>query len=403
MSPTLGFEAPQQEGQQLRINGTQEVINHHSSSRKPGRPPGVDLEPYKAFIVELFSAENTPIIDITRKLNLEFGLDVSDRKVSRTLATWNIRKRNRGPISQSLQNRLTFHYNLNLNDDQIAQALISEGFEIKRANLGRLRQKLGMRRRSRYSEFREYSEGSAVVNNQSPKPLPTITSKPNNTNPKMSQNAGLITQVTAFVEKYMSAYDGSHDFNHIRRVVGLAHRIYKELNEDRMYEPELDLQVVTLAALLHDVGDKKYLLPGQDPNTLVLSTLLGFGAEEKLAIKVQRIVLGVSYSSEIKDLASVQNLIEKYPELAVVQDADRLDAIGAIGIGRTFTFGGAKGARNMEETIQHFEDKLEKLGGMMKTAPGKRMAEERTKRLTTFKDWWKEEQREAEGLLRPQS
>ncbi|RAL65850.1 hypothetical protein DID88_005513 [Monilinia fructigena] len=320
MSPTLAFEAPQQAGhqqqqQQLRTNGTPGAINNNSTSRKPGRPPGVNLEPYKDFI----------------------GLDVSDRKVSRTLATWNIRKRNRGPIPQSLQDRLTFHYNLNLNDDQIAQALVSEGFEIKRANLGRLRQKLGMRRRSRYSEFREYSEGSAVVNNQSPKSLSTTTSKPKNTKPKMAQNAGLITQVTAFVEKYMSAYDGSHDFNHIRRVVGLAHRIYKELNEDRMYEPELDLQVVTLAALLHDVGDKKYLLPGQDSNTLVLSTLLGFGAEEKLAVKVQRIVLGVSYSSEVKDLALVKNLIEKYPELAVVQDADRLDAIGAIGIGRTFT------------------------------------------------------------------
>ncbi|QSZ36705.1 hypothetical protein DSL72_006588 [Monilinia vaccinii-corymbosi] len=318
-----------------------------TSSRKPGRPPGVDLEPHK--------------------------------------------------------DRLTFHYNLNLSDDQIAQALVSEGFEIKGANLGRLRQKLGMRRRSRYSEFREYSEGPAVLNNSSPKPPSTTTSKPKNTKPEMAQNAGLVTQVTAFVEKYMSAYDGSHDFNHIRRVVGLAHGIYKELGEDIMYESGLDLQVITLAALLHDVGDKKYLLPGQDSNTLVLSTLLGFGAEEKLAIKVQRIVLGVSYSSEIKDVGLVQNLIEKYPELAVVQDADRLDAIGAVGIGRTFTFGGAKGAKNMEETIQHFEDKLEKLSGMMKTAPGKRMAEERTKRLATFKDWWKEEQREAEGLLRPQS
>ncbi|KAF7861427.1 hypothetical protein EAF04_007992 [Stromatinia cepivora] len=391
MPPSLGPDEPQ--GQPNDISETS------STFRKPGRPPGVNLEPYKDFIVKLFSEENTPIIDITRKLNQELALDVSERKVSRTLATWNIRKRNRGPVPQALQDRLTFHYNLNLNDDQIAQALISEGFDIKRSNLGRLRQKLGMRRRSRYSEFREYSEGPAVISNPSPT---TVTSKPRNTKPKMVQNAGLIVQVTAFVEKYMSAYDGSHDFNHIRRVVGLAHRIYKELDEERVNGPELDLQVVTLAALLHDVGDKKYLLPGQDQNTLVLSTLLGFGAEEKLAIKVQRIVLGVSYSSEIKDLALVSGLIEKYPELAVVQDADRLDAIGAIGIGRTFTFGGAKGARNMEETIRHFEDKLEKLGGMMKTAPGKRMAEERTSRLITFKNWWEEEQKEAEGLLRPQ-
>jgi len=198
----------------------------------------------------------------------------------------------------------------------------------------------------------------------------------------------------------MSRYDGSHDFNHIKRVVGLAHLIYKECKETGLNEEELDLHVITLAALLHDVGDKKYLEEGQDGNTLVLATLLGFGAPEDLAIKVQRIVLGVSYSSEIKDPAQVISLIAKYPELAVVQDADRLDAIGAVGIGRTFTFGGAKGARHMGETVQHFEDKLEKLEGMMKTIPGKRLAKERTERLKMFKGWWDEEQQEAEGLLR---
>jgi len=212
----------------------------------------------------------------------------------------------------------------------------------------------------------------------------------------------------------MSKYDGSHDFNHIRRVVGLAHLIYTSITSPPRPSqssplltaediPDLDLHVITLAALLHDVGDKKYLEPGQDGNTLVLATLLGFGAPEDLAIKVQRIVLGVSYSSEIKDPTVVRGLIEKYPELAVVQDADRLDAIGAVGIGRTFTFGGAKGAREMGETIRHFEDKLEKLENMMKTEPGKRLARERTKRLSTFRSWWEEEQREAEGLLKRKS
>src|SRR6266536_1460331 len=110
--------------------------------------------------------------------------------------------------------------------------------------------------------------------------------------------------------QYMSKYDGSHDFNHIRRVVGLAHLIYTSITSPPRPShssplltaediPDLDLHVITLAALLHDVGDKKYLEPGQDGNTLVLATLLGFGAPEDLAIKVQRIVLGVSYSSEI--------------------------------------------------------------------------------------------------------
>lgn len=198
----------------------------------------------------------------------------------------------------------------------------------------------------------------------------------------------------------MSAYDGSHDFHHIRRVVGLTKRIYAELHGllpiSNGSSLPLNLQVATLAALLHDVGDKKYLKPGEDANTLVLARLVDFGATKVLAYKVQRIVLGVSYSSEIEDPAAVRDSIEKYPELAIVQDADRLDAIGAVGIGRTFTFGGAKGAKDMGETIRHFEEKLERLEGMMKTEPGKRMAKERTERLKTFKRWWEEEQTDAE-------
>jgi len=273
--------------------------------------------------------------------------------------------------------------------------LLAEGFEVKARNLGRIRQKLGLRRRSRYPEFREFSDGEDEANSGEAQKY----TSPKKKRKKPSHNAALIPKVTAFVQEYMSKYDGSHDFNHIKRVVGLAHLIYKECKEVED-DLELDLHVITLAALLHDVGDKKYLKEGEDGNTLVLAKLLSFGAPEELAIKVQRIVLGVSYSSEIKDPAQVKSLILRYPDLAVVQDADRLDAIGAVGIGRTFTFGGAKSARHMEETIQHFEDKLVKLEGMMKTAPGKRLARERNERLKTFKSWWDEEQKEAEGLLR---
>ncbi|TVY82575.1 Uncharacterized protein LSUE1_G002065 [Lachnellula suecica] len=378
--------------------------------RKRGRPQLTPLEPYQDLIIELFT-QDIPIIDIARRLNLEHGLDVSERTISRRLTAWNVpRKKLRTPSSQELRDRVVYHYNKNLNDEQIAAELLLEGFEIKARSLARLRQKLGLRRRSKYPEFREYSESgddapSAPLEaglSKSPG-----TKKPKKAKPKPKYNAALIPKVTAFVEKYMSKYDGSHDFNHIRRVVGLAHLIYTEVNKEReesalLFDeaPDLDLNIVTLAALLHDVGDKKYLEPGQDGNTLVLATLLGFGAPEELAIKVQRIVLGVSYSSEVKDPAQTLGLIQRYPELAVVQDADRLDAIGAVGIGRTFTFGGAKGARHMGETIEHFEDKLEKLEGMMKTNPGKRLAQERTERLKIFKGWWGEEQKDAEGLLR---
>ena len=371
----------------------------------------MQLDDYKDLIIQLFSGDDLPIIDIARRLNLEHGLDISERTISRRLTSWGVpRKKNRLPPTQELQDRILFHYNKNLNDDEICVALNTEGYAIKPRNLARLRQKLGMRRRSKYPEFREFSDGE-----EGPPPtlsgegglqpqLPTQPTSPQKKK-KVTPNCStaLIPQVSSFVEKYMSKYDGSHDFNHIKRVVGLAHLIYNESKENQhLYGEavELDLNVITLAALLHDVGDKKYLAPGEDSNTLVLATLLSFGAPEGLALKVQRIVTGVSYSSEIKDPAQVQAVILKYPELAVVQDADRLDAIGAIGIGRTFTFGGAKGGRHMGETIAHFEEKLLKLEKMMKTAPGRRLARERAERLIVFKGWWEEEQREAEGSIR---
>ncbi|KAI1270727.1 HD domain-containing protein [Xylariaceae sp. FL1019] len=202
-----------------------------------------------------------------------------------------------------------------------------------------------------------------------------------------STNDYLVGSVTKYVETYMANYDGSHDFNHIQRVLGLA----KHLHARAAGASDRDPLIVTLSALLHDVGDKKYLKPGEDASTLVKELLISYGAPEELAHKVQTICLGVSYSSEVKDPARVQSLIKSYPELAVVQDADRLDAIGCIGIGRTFTFTGARTNAPMSECIQHFHDKLLKLQSMMKTDVGQQLAQERTQRMHEFLGWWDEE------------
>jgi uncharacterized protein len=193
----------------------------------------------------------------------------------------------------------------------------------------------------------------------------------------------LIAKVMEYVKAYMANYDPSHDYNHIRRVVHLARRIQADT-------PGTSLHIVTLSALLHDVGDKKYLKPGEDSSRLVFDVLRSMGASDALAEKIQTICLGVSYSSEIKNPSRVLELISEHPELAVVQDADRLDAIGAVGIGRTFAFGGAKN-RPMEETMRHFDEKLVLLEGMMKTDTGRRMAKERTDRLRLMQEWWEAE------------
>ncbi|KAL8405190.1 hypothetical protein RB594_009915 [Gaeumannomyces avenae] len=203
--------------------------------------------------------------------------------------------------------------------------------------------------------------------------------------------AGLMADVTAYVEEYMSHYDGSHDFNHIKRVVALSRSILAEERELAASRGVVyDETLIELGALLHDVGDKKYIQPGQDHTTLVRDVLLQKGADPALAARVQDLVLHVSFSSEKKDPTKVVAKVAELPELAVVQDADRLDAIGAVGVGRCFAFTGARGG-TLDNAIEHFVEKLELLGGMMKTEAGRRMARRRTERLVEFRGWWAEE------------
>ncbi|MCJ1479686.1 hypothetical protein MMC13_008372 [Lambiella insularis] len=220
----------------------------------------------------------------------------------------------------------------------------------------------------------------------------------------------LVNKVKDFVESYMSQpqYDASHDYRHVLRVLALAQHILfveQKANPCVFYDPI----IVTLAALMHDVGDHKYrptiTLSGavEDPATLVKSILIELGAPLFQARCVQTIVKSVSYSHEVRDPAHVRGVLLQHPELAIVQDADRLDALGAVGIGRTFTYSAAKGKRTgegMQEPMRHFEDKLERLEGMMKTAEGTRLAKERTERLRVYKQWWQEENASLVDMVR---
>jgi uncharacterized protein len=215
-----------------------------------------------------------------------------------------------------------------------------------------------------------------MATKSSPLPVPKVPVPPG--------HKDLFTSINQFVHTYMSNYDNSHDYHHILRVVSNANRILQaelKANPSTTY----DTSALFLAALLHDVGDRKYLKPGEDTENQISLILLKHGATEDLATKVQAIVNNVSYTHETRNPASVTATLAQYPELAIVQDADRLDAIGAVGVARCFSFGAAKFPdQPMSRAIDHFEEKLYKLAGMMKTDSGKEMAQSRKKVLEEF-------------------
>jgi uncharacterized protein len=208
------------------------------------------------------------------------------------------------------------------------------------------------------------------------------------------QEIAVVNDIYAFTEEYFEnpRFDASHDFNHVKRVVANALAILENEEELRKHKflPALNPLSVILGALLHDVEDKKYL-SAEETSSPTKRAIIDAGLSEEYAAHMQQLVEGVSYSSEVKNPRRVLELIEAIPELAIVQDADRLDAIGAIGIGRCFTFTGAKGSKSLQEAIDHFEDKLLKLEAMMKTESGRAMAEERSARIREFMSWWHDE------------
>lgn len=199
----------------------------------------------------------------------------------------------------------------------------------------------------------------------------------------MSQQSILKT-ADEFIKKKFSGEGTGHDYFHIERVVNTAIKIAKEENAD--------LFLVELAARLHDLGDYK-LNGGKDRSEeLITEFLKSQNADTKLISKIVEIVSQVSFSKGNKAVSI---------EAQIVQDADRLDAMGAVGIARCFAYGGKKereiwNPENPEDTsLQHFYDKLLKLKELMNTQTGRKMAEERhrflEKFLTEFQKEWNPE------------
>ena len=206
----------------------------------------------------------------------------------------------------------------------------------------------------------------------------------------MMNQAEIIENTKKFVQQTLKSAEGGHDWFHIERVYKNARQISKTEKVDEF--------IVALGALLHDIADSKFHNGDESIGPkIAVDFLKSEKVPDDIIEHVQQIIENISFKggNEIQQFRS--------PELDVVQDADRLDAIGAIGIARTFNYGGFMNRKlydpeikpnlNMTKaeyktstapTINHFYEKLLLLKNRMNTNTGKEMAEERHKFMELY-------------------
>lgn len=193
----------------------------------------------------------------------------------------------------------------------------------------------------------------------------------------------IIANTIVFVKETLKGVEGGHDWFHVERVYKNALQIAKQ--------EKVDGFVVSLGALLHDIADSKFY--GGDETVgpqKARAFLMSEQVAEPIIVHIEQIIKNISYKG-----GNFKQIFTS-PELKVIQDADRIDAIGAIGIARCFNYGGFKNRElynpaispnlNMTKeeykkskapTINHFYEKLLLLKDKMNTETGKKIAEER--------------------------
>lgn len=202
----------------------------------------------------------------------------------------------------------------------------------------------------------------------------------------------IIEKTKLFVQKELAHAEGGHDWWHIYRVWNTA----KQLAQTE----KVNLFVVELGALLHDIADSKFHDGDEEVGPRKARTFLEeCNVEKSVVDHVEKIIRNISFKGG--------NFTQTFtsPELAVVQDADRLDALGAIGIARTFNFGGFKNhtlydpaikpklgmskqeyKKHTGTTVNHFYEKLLLLKDRMNTESGKQVAMKRHAFMQDFLD-----------------
>ena len=184
----------------------------------------------------------------------------------------------------------------------------------------------------------------------------------------------VVDNAIAYIEELFRGNAGGHDAAHTLRVYRNAMKIAEK-------EPGCDVETAALAALLHDADDHKLFATENNANARAF--LAENGATDGETERICAVINAVSFSKN-------RGRVPETLEAKVVQDADRLDAIGAIGIARTFAYGGEHG-RSLDESVQHFYDKLLLLKDLMNTEAGKALAEERHAFLEEFLRRYREE------------
>jgi len=202
----------------------------------------------------------------------------------------------------------------------------------------------------------------------------------------------IIEQTRDFVKQTLKNAEGGHDWWHIYRVWNNAKLIAQTETADRL--------TVELAALLHDIADSKFHNGDEEigPKTAT-NYLKSIGVDDDVIGHVEQIIRHMSFKAGF-DGPGFYSI-----EMGIVQDADRLDAIGAIGIARTFSYGGFKGREiynpetppnlNMTKeeykntaapSINHFYEKLLLLKDKMNTTTGKQLAQQRHDFMLAYLD-----------------
>lgn len=202
----------------------------------------------------------------------------------------------------------------------------------------------------------------------------------------------LIETTEKFVRDRLGTEGTGHDWWHAHRVRNTSRSIFESEGGDPL--------VIELASLLHDVGDRKVIGREEDDPTIAHDFL----REQELgAMAIQSVMNIIEHMSFSKSLDGP--VVEKSIELQIVQDADRLDAIGAIGIARAFAFGGSRQRllydpdataqvftssddykKATGSTFHHFEEKLLHIKDGLNTATARRIAEERDEYMRDFLD-----------------